>query len=128
MKIGDAVAKYIELRDKKAVYKGEYEAKVANIDKNLDILEAKLLEYFDKTGTESFRTEFGTVSASKRNNASIADKEIFRQFIKDNDAWEMVIMRANAPVVAEYKAANDNILPPGLNWSTERVVSVRRKD
>ena len=126
MKISEVVAKYIELRDSKATMKAAYDEQVANVDKKLNLIEAKLLEYFDKTGVESCKTEAGTAFRSVRNSASIADKDAFMAFVKANEAWSMMIIRANAKTIDEYKAANDDALPPGLNWSVERVVNFRR--
>lgn len=125
MKVVDIVAKYIELRDRKAVFKAEYEAKVAGTQSLLDGIEAKLLSYMSSTGVESIKTTEGTAYCATRNSASIADQQLFREFVKDQDGWDMVTMRANAKNVEAYRAAND-MLPPGLNWSTEVVVNIRR--
>ena len=44
MKLSDAVAIYIKLRDQKAQMKAEFEAQVAPIQDKMDKLEGKLLE------------------------------------------------------------------------------------
>lgn len=77
MKLSDAVKLYIQLRDKKAELKAEYEAKVADIDEQLNKLEAKLLQVFNETGMDSVRTEFGTAYVTTRNSVSVADRDAF---------------------------------------------------
>lgn len=125
MKISDLVAKYVELRDKKAEYKGEYEAKVAKIDETLNKIECKLLEVFEMTGMDSVKTEFGTAYKSVRTSASVADRDSFMEYVKANDEWQLVEVRAAKLAVEQFKDVN-NDLPPGVNWREERVVNFRR--
>lgn len=126
MKISELVAKYIELRDKKAEIKAEYDGKVAKIDEVLNKIEGKFLEVFEQTGMDSVRTEFGTAYSSLRTSASIADREAFMEFVKSRDEWPLLEVRCSKSAVEQYKDANDNVLPPGINWRAERVVNVRR--
>ena len=125
MKISDLVAKYVELRDKKAEYKGEYEAKVAKIDETLSKIECKLLEVFEMTGMDSVKTEFGTAYKSVRSSASVADRDAFMEFVKAHNEWQLVEVRAAKLAVEQFKDVNQD-LPPGVNWREERVVNFRR--
>lgn len=126
MKMSDLVAKYIELREKKAQYKAEYEMKVAKLDEVMDKIEVKLLEVFDQTGMDSVKTEFGTAYTSTRNTASVADREAFMEFVKTKDEWPLLEVRASKAAVEQFRDANDGELPPGINWRSERVVNIRR--
>jgi hypothetical protein len=125
MKISELVAKYIELRDKKAEFKADMEAKLAKYDDALEKMESALLKVFDSTGMESVKTEFGTAYTSSRNTASIADPDAFMTFCKENDAWHMLQKRVSLPAVEQYKDEHQD-LPPGLNWRVERTVNIRR--
>jgi len=125
MKMSELVSKYIELRDRKAILKSEYEAKVAKIQEVLDKIEAKLLEVFEQTGMESVKTEFGTAYSQVRNSVSCADREVFMQYIKDNEEWSLLEIRPSKAAVEQFLAANEE-LPPGVNWRSERVVNFRR--
>lgn len=126
MKISELVAKYIELRDKKSEIKAEYDAKVAKVDEVLNKIEAKFLEVFESTGMDSVKTEFGTAYSSLRTSASIADREAFMEFVKNHDEWSLLEVRCSKSAVEQFKTANDDQLPPGINWRAERVVNVRR--
>jgi hypothetical protein len=125
MKLSDLVAKYIELRDKKAQMKAEYDEKAAKLDAVLDQIEGTLLKTFDTAGMDSVKTPFGTAYTTTQTSATIADPDVFREFVKKNDAWDMFQNRVSKTAVEQYKAVHDDV-PPGVNWREERVVNVRR--
>jgi hypothetical protein len=125
MKLSDLVSKYIELRDKKYELKHQYEFKAAQLDEVLGKIESKLLQVFDSAGMDSVKTEFGTAYASTRSMASVADKETFMNFIKENEEWSLMEVRAAKLAIEQYKDANGD-LPPGVNYREERVVNIRR--
>lgn len=126
MKLSDAVSLYIQLRDKKAQMKAEFEAQVAPLQEKMDKLEAKLLEVFNQTGMDSVKTEFGTAYATVRTTASIADKDAFMDFVKSKQEWSLLEVRASKTAVEQFRSANDDQLPPGINIREERVVNIRR--
>jgi hypothetical protein len=125
MTAAELVEKYIQCRDKKAEYKAEYDQKVAKIDEAMDKMESKFLEVFAATGMESIRTEFGSVYASSRASCKVADKQVFMDFVINNQEWPLLEVKPAKVAVQEYKEATDN-LPPGLDWTVERTISVRR--
>jgi len=125
MKVSELVAKYIELRDKKAEIKAEYDLKVARLDEVMDKIESKFLQVFAETGMDSVRTEFGTAYSSARTSCTVADKEIFMDYVVKNQEWPLLEVKPSKKAVEEFKSATDE-LPPGLNWSVERTVSIRR--
>lgn len=125
MKISDLVAKYVELRDKKAEYKASADAKIEKMDAVLNKIECKLLEVFDNLGMDSVKTEFGTAYKSVRSSASVADRDTFMEYVKANGEWQLIEVRAAKLAVEQFKDVN-NDLPPGVNWREERVVNFRR--
>lgn len=125
MKLSDAVQLYIQLRDKKAELKAEYEAKVADIDEKLNALEAKLLQVFNETGMDSVRTEFGTAYVTTRNSVSVVDRDAFLSFVRETGDFSLLEVRPSRSAVPEFAAANGEP-PPGVTMRTERVVNIRR--
>jgi hypothetical protein len=126
MKLSEAVSLYIQLRDKKAQMKAEFDAQVAPVQEKMDKLEAKLLDVFNKVGMDSVKTEFGTAYATTRTSASIADRDIFMDYVKSNEEWALLEVRVSKTAVDQFRSANDNELPPGVNIREERVVNIRR--
>lgn len=126
MKLSDAVSLYIKLRDKKAEIKAQMDEQIKPLQEKMDKLEAKLLEAFKATGVDSVKTEFGTAYTSVRTTASIADRDAFMEFVKAHEEWSLLEVRAAKTAIEQYRAANDDELPPGVNIREERVVNVRR--
>lgn len=125
MTLTEIVEKYISLRDRKAVMKAEFDGKVEKIDLALTKLEALLLKTFDESEMESCKTAAGTAYKTTRTSYTVADRDTFFQFVRDNEAFEMLESRVNKKAAEEYKAANGEI-PPGVNYRSEQVVNVRR--
>jgi hypothetical protein len=125
MDYNELVGHYVRLRDKKAEHKAEYDAKVKKIDEALEKIEQKLLALFNESGMESVRTEAGTAYKSLQTSANVADRDAFFQFVKDNDAFELLEARVSKKAVEEFKAANEE-LPPGVNWNARFTVNIRR--
>lgn len=125
MKLSDLVAQYIELRDKKAKLKADYEAKAAKFDETLDKIEAALLKTFDSSGMDSVKTAAGTAYTTTRVTTSVADKDVFLQHVKSHDDWHLMEIRCSKTGIEQFKAVHDE-LPPGVNWREERVVNIRR--
>lgn len=126
MKLSEAVSLYIQLRDKKAQMKAEFDAVVAPVQEKMDKLEAKLLDVFNQTGMDSVKTEFGTAYATVRTSASVADRDTFMDYVKANEEWALLEVRVSKTAVDQFRSANDNELPPGVNVREERVVNIRR--
>jgi phage host-nuclease inhibitor protein Gam len=126
MKINEAVEMYIKMRDKKAQMKAEFDEKVAPLNEKMEKLEVKLLQAFQTLGMDSVKTEFGTAYTTVRTSASVADKDAFMNFVKEQGEWSLLEIRAAKLAVEQFRDANDNELPPGISIREERVVNVRR--
>lgn len=125
MTVEELVQQYILLRDRKAQMKAAYELKVGALTSVMDKVEARLLALFEEIGVDSMKTAAGTAYRSTRVSTTIADWDTFLQHVQRHGAWELLERRCSKTAVEQYKAANED-LPPGVNWSEERVVNIRR--
>lgn len=125
MTVEELVQQYIRLRDIKAQKKAAYELEVGKVTAVMGKVEARLLELFEQMGVDSMKTSFGTAYRSTRSSATIADWDTFFAHVQRHGAWELLERRVSKTAVEQYKAANEDI-PPGVNWSEERVVNIRR--
>lgn len=125
MKLSEAVSLYIQMRDKKAQMKADFEASIAPLNEKMEKLEAKLLDVFNKTGMDSVKTEHGTAYTTTRTTASVADRDAFMEYVKANEEWSLLEIRASKTAVEQFKAVHDDI-PPGVSIREERVVNIRR--
>ena len=123
--IDKIVETYIQLRDKKAELKADYDAKVAKIDEGLKKCEAFILSKMQEQGVESFKTAVGTAYKQTRTGATVADWDSFINFVRGGNHWQMLEHRVSKTAVDEFRAANDDV-PPGVNYRSEVVVNFRR--
>lgn len=119
------IEKYIQLRDKKTQMKSEFEAKLAPIEEAMQKIEAHIMKTLNELGSDRIGGATGVAFKSTQNSATVADKELFRQFVLENDRWELTDIRAAKTAIKEYIDENDD-LPPGINWRSETVIRVNR--
>lgn len=119
------IAKYIDLRDAIDAAKAEYEGKVAGLKQAQEGIEAYLMGLANTTGQTSFGCAAGTAFVTTQNGCNVANKEEFMRYIRENEAWPLLNVSANKTNVKEFLDAN-NQLPPGVNWTTMKVIQVRR--
>ena len=123
----ELVQMYILLRDAIAKEKAEFDQRVADKKAKQERIEGILLKRFDDSGEESARTKFGTAYKSVKKTASVGDWDSLLDYVRENEAWELLTRAVNKTVVEQFVAANDD-LPPGVNWRTEVVLGFRRPD
>ncbi|TDN70482.1 hypothetical protein [Paraburkholderia sp. BL10I2N1] len=126
MKLNEVVSTYIALRDKIAARKKAHKEELEPIEQAMEQIEAVLLRTFDATGLESAKTEKGTAYVSTRTSATVADREVFLDFIKAKEEWPLADIRAAKTAIEVFKDSNGGELPPGINWREERTINVRR--
>lgn len=126
--IDQLITGYIQLRDKKAALKAQHDAEMAPIQAMLDKVEVHLLTKMNEQGVKSYGASSGAGTAyiSTRTSATCADWESYKQFcVQQDDPFMFMERRVNKTAIDEYVAQN-NDLPPGVNYRAETVVNVRR--
>lgn len=116
---------YVQLREKKTVLKKAFDARCKPLTESMTDIEAKMLEHMNNLGTESFKTKAGTAYKSTRTSASLADRDVFWQFVVDNDMPELLELRAGKAACQEFLEAQGE-LPPGVSWREEQTVNFRK--
>lgn len=121
----ELVKYYIELRDRRATRKKTYETE-NNADKvKQEYIEGVLLQRYNAAGIESARTAYGTAFKSKQTTASVGDKDVFMNHVKQNSAFELLEVRCSKEAVEQYITEHKE-LPPGVNWREEIHIRVQR--
>lgn len=126
VKVDELTATYKRLREIKSQMDKEHKERVAKVNDGMKKVEAMLLQFFEESGQTSAKTEHGTPYISLRESYSVADREVFLDWVKENEAWELLESRVGKAAVEAYKEENGD-LPPGINYSAERKVNVRAK-
>lgn len=124
-KVDDVIAKYVELRDKKAAAKAKYDNYVKDIDDKLDRLEAWMLKQMEEVGVESFKSSHGTAYVQEKTKCSGSDWPTTWRWIKEHDRFDLLEKRVSSKTAKEVFEETGEY-PPGINVYTEREVVVRR--
>lgn len=123
--IEEIVTQFIKLRDKIKAADDAHKAKVKHAKDYLDTLNGKLLEKLNEMGGMSVKTEAGTAYRTTRRSATISDGAVFRDYVIEHEAYDIVDWRANAIAVDDFIKHNDSP-PPGVNFTTAYTIGVRR--
>lgn len=126
IKIDELVQTYLELREIKAQLEKKHKERKGKVDDKMKMIEAKLLQFFEETGQESARTKYGTPYTQLRESVTVSSRDDFLDFVRENEAWDMLENRASKTAVLEYKEEHEE-LPPGLSYRAERIVNVKSK-
>jgi hypothetical protein len=123
-RVDKLVAYYIATRNEIKDIKERHAQELAKPEHGLDVLTEKLLGVLKSIGTESARTKFGTVSAQTRDTASCSDPNVFINYVRENDAYELLDRRPNGTACKEHVKQHGEP-PPGVKINSVRYVSVR---
>jgi hypothetical protein len=123
----DEIAKaYVALREARRQLKAQFEVEDAKYKQGLEKLEGIMLDHLNRAGAESVRTEHGTFYKQEAMTPSASDWQLVYDWIKENDAWDLLERRVKVGFVKEYQEAHDGALPPGISVYRQYVVRVRK--
>jgi hypothetical protein len=121
----ELVAQYVKLRDSLKAADEAHAEKTKMAKDYRSALEAKLLERLNAVGGDAISTGHGTAYRTTRRSATIKDAEVFRTYVIDQEAFDLVDWKANANAVDDF-VKSEGSLPPGVNLTTAYTVGVRR--
>ena len=123
-----AVVEYIALRDQKSEVEAKHKAELAELNEQLERLDAFLLGSLQDLGVDSFKTGAGTVFTTQRMQAQIPDKGALTAYLRSNpNDIELLQTRISTTVLKDWMERHEGATPPGVAARIERTVSVRRK-
>lgn len=125
--IDKIVAVYIKIRDAKEALSREHDAKIADLDAQMQMLKQKLIELSKETGVNTFSTEHGTAYRTIKNRYWTNDWESFYGFMREHGRMELLEKRIHQTNMREFLEENPEVHPPGLNVDQEYEITIRRK-
>jgi len=123
--VGDVIRTYMKLRDQKAAIEGEVKERVSELKAKMEKLEAYLKTQMDAQGLTSFKSDYGTAFLTTTDYANVADWDATLNFIRDNDAYDMLEKRVSKIAVRGYIEITKAV-PPGINYGTKLEVNIRK--
>lgn len=120
------VKAYIKMRDARGVLSAEYEAKDKEIKEQMRVVENFLLEACKRAGGNVSIPGVGVVMRGIDTRYWTSDWEAMHNFIKENNALELLERRIAQRAMGEYLKANPDKMPKGMNVESKYTVTVRR--
>ena len=125
VQVDDVVATYMKLRSQKEAMEAEVKDRVSTIKAKMEKLEAWIKEQADIQGVTSFKTKHGTAFFTTPDYANVGDWDAVLDFIRTQEAFDMLEKRISKIAVRGYIEANKAI-PPGVNYGTKLEVNIRK--
>lgn len=119
-----AARKYKEIKQEIEREEAALAEKLAPRKQLVADLEAWITLKAQEQGLVDVRTEVGLVYWATHTSATVAEPTVFTDFVKQQQAWELLDTRANKTAVKKYIEDNGQP-PPGVNFSSRRVFNLR---
>ena len=103
-----------------------YETEVEVLKAQQEAVKTALKDQMLALGVKSVNTAEGTVILSTKTRYSTQDWDAFKDFIKENDAIDLLEKRIAQTNMATFLGENPTHVPPGLNSNSEYSISVRK--
>ena len=123
--VDDVVAAYLKLRNKKEALEAETKDQVKTLKEKMEQFEAWIKEQADAQGVTSFKTKHGTAFLTTTDYANVGDWDAVLDFIRTQEAYDMLEKRVSKIAVRGYIDAN-KVVPPGVNYGTKLEVNIRK--
>ena len=123
--VGDVIRTYMKLRDQKAAIEGEVKERISGLKAKMEKLESWIKTQADAQGVTSFKSEFGTAFLTTTDYANVADWDAVLDFIRDNEAYDMLEKRVSKIAVRGY-IESTKAVPPGITYGTKLEVNIRK--
>ena len=117
---------YIKIRDKRGEIREQYEAKDAELEEQLKVIEEQMLEVCKKFDANSIRTDAGTIIRSVKSRYWTNDWDSMYEFIREHKAFALLEKRLHQTHMKQFLEENPDLSPVGLNVDKEYTVVVRR--
>ena len=121
------VERMIALRDERAALKAKFDEADAALKEQWEKGEAWLLNELNNTGATGFKFSCGTVTQTTSTQASIGDWAAFSRFVLENNEVDLLQKRVSTTNLKAYLENEGAEVPPGLNVTVQRGLSIRRK-
>ena len=117
---------YLKIRDARSDLKAKYEEEDKKIRDQMEMVETYLLETCKRAGGNVSIPGVGTVIRGVSTRYWTSDWEAMHNFIKENNAVDLLERRIAQKAMGEFLKANPDKMPKGMNVESKYTVTVRR--
>jgi predicted nuclease with TOPRIM domain len=104
----------------------EYESQLEELEAKKTEIKAAMKDQMLALGTNSVRTDEGTIILSQKTRYYTDDWDSFKQFVVEHDAIDLFERRIAQKNMAMFLDENPGVVPAGLNSMSEYAVTVRK--
>lgn len=104
----------------------EYESQIEELKAKQDEIKNAMKDQMMALGTNSVKTNEGTIILSQKTRYYTDDWDSFKQFVVEHDALDLFEKRIAQKNMAIFLEENPGAVPPGLNSMSEYAVTVRK--
>ena len=104
----------------------KFDEELSKLNDDQRVIESELLSLCSNIGCSSIKTDFGTITRSVKQRYVVNDWFELNKFIMENKALELLQRRVHESNMRSFLEDNPNLHPPGLDQSSEYVISVRK--
>jgi hypothetical protein len=116
------VAVYLKMRNKIK----EHEDAIDQIKEQLQAVSNKMLEFCAADNLDSIKTPEGTISRRLSSRYWTSDWDAMYKFIHEQNAGFLLEKRLSNTALKEFLTDNPELVPPGLQSTSEYVITVRK--
>jgi hypothetical protein len=125
--VEELVKTYLTIRNEREKIEAEWKAQDREFENELKMIEQTLMVVCNDSNAKSIRTDSGTVFRRLNERYTVADGDLFRKFVMENEVPELFESRIAQSRFKEFIAERaDEGLPPGVNVMREFAVVVRK--
>lgn len=124
--LAQVVQAYNAIRDARTVRRHAYEKEDLLLEEDQNKLKVVMLQILAAQGAKSIATDSGTIIRSEKIKPSAADWGAIWDWMKENNAPDLVERRLKTTFIREYMEEHGGQIPPGINVHREYEVTVRR--
>ena len=125
MNFDNACKNYVALRREVDDIERVAKAATASLKEKMLALETWLTLKADEAGLENIKTAHGTAYWSIIASAKVANRDTFLDFVRKEEAYDMLENRVSKEAVKSYMEAHDGLVPPGVDFMQIRKFNLR---
>jgi len=117
---------YLKIKAKRSEIKAEFDEQDNRLKEQQALIKQALLDHCKEHNVESVKTAAGTFYRTVKTKYWTNDWESMHAFIIENKVPEFLTKSLNQSNVKQYLEENPDVIPPGLNTSSEYEIGVRK--
>jgi hypothetical protein len=122
------IKKYLECRQNIATLTARHKEEILPYKNGMDLIESLLADEINRLEGQSIRTDQGTAYRSTITSFTVADRDVWFDWVFDNKQRDMLTANVAKEAVKEFIDTHGDATPPGLNVTHIHKITIRSAD